>query len=198
MGRYKSNTGALVIAVIVILVCLVSITGATLALFTSDESDGKIGINATSGNIDIDIVDPCDKNTSLVGEVLNFVTWPTGTEEEVLFEPGALFYTEGFRVKNKGNIPINFIIYISDQNKGSEASREFAEGFEVWLTKDPNDRSSMIKLQQFDGSLKGDEYSDIYYLVFRMKESAGNKFQDKTYSGIGVTVCAVQGNAHIN
>ena len=39
--------------------------------------------------------------------------------------------------------------------------------------------------------------SDIYYLVVRMKDDAGNAYQDQSYSGIGITVWAVQGNAHV-
>ena len=39
--------------------------------------------------------------------------------------------------------------------------------------------------------------SETYYLVIRMKETAGNEFQNKTYTGIGITVYAVQGNAPI-
>ena len=198
MDRYKQTkqTPTFIIAAIVILLCLASITGATLALFTSSSEDGKIGINATSGDIEVDIIDSSENPSSLVGDVLNFVT-QAGEKKDILFEPGALYYTEGFRVKNKGDISINFILYISEDKKNPDEAGDFAHGFEVWLTNDPTDRSTMVKMQDFDGRLEPDGISDVYYLVFRMKESAGNEFQNRTFTGIGVTVCAVQGNVNI-
>ena len=193
MSRYKPKKSTIIIAATVILLCLVCITGATLALFTSDTNDGRIGINTTAGNLKVDIVNTSvDNPSSLVGEVLNFVTTPE--RDEILFEPGASYYTEGFRVKNDGNIPINFIIYISEDET---VSNDFTDAFEVWITKD-TDRTSAEKLQEFDGRLEPSQSSEIYYLVFRMKETAGNEFQNKTFTGVGITVCAVQGNVNID
>ncbi len=193
MSRYKPKKSTFIIAATVILLCLVSITGATLALFTSDANDGRIGINTTAGNLKVDIVNTSvDNPSSLVGEVLNFVT--TSERDEILFEPGASYYTEGFRVKNDGNIPINFIIYISEDET---VSNDFTDAFDVWITKDPT-RTSAEKLQEFDGRLEPSQSSEIYYLVFRMKETAGNEFQNKTFTGVGITVCAVQGNVNID
>lgn len=190
MSDCKLNKHALIIAAIVILLCLVSVTGATFALFTSQTEDGKIGINATSGNIEVDIVDTSDKQNSLVGEALDFIT--TSDKKEILFEPGALYYTEGFRVKNTGEIPINFILYISEDKS---ISGNFFDAFEVWLTKDPTSREGMERIEDFNGRLEVGKSSEIYYLVFHMKETAGNDFQNKEFSGVGITVCAVQGNA---
>lgn len=193
MGRNKSQKSALIIAAIVILVCLVSITGATLALFTSNENDGKIGINATSGNLKIDIVDADDKN-SLVNKVLQFAD-----EDgliEALFEPGATFHTEGFRIKNEGNIPINFFIYVSEDKTLSE---DFYNAFEVFITNDLKSiENSETHLREFNGELKAGKSSDVYYLVFHMKETVGNEFQERTFSGVGITVCAVQGNVEFD
>ena len=193
MSRYKPNKKTFIIAAMVILLCLVFITGATFALFTSTTEDGKIGINTTSGSLKVDIIDASDNPTSLVGDVLDFIT--TSDKQEILFEPGAMYYTEGFRVKNNGTIPMNFILYISEDETVSE---DFSEAFEVWLTNDPTSRSNMVKLQEFDGGLAVGETSDIYYLVFRMKETAGNEFQDRAFTGVGITVCAVQGNGYID
>jgi len=193
MSRYKPNKKTFIIAAMVILLCLVSITGATFALFTSTTEDGKIGINTTSGSLKVDIIDASDNPSSLVGDVLDFIT--TSDKQEILFEPGAMYYTEGFRVKNNGSIPMNFILYISEDESVSE---DFSEAFEVWLTNDPTDKTNMVKLQEFDGRLEVGQTSDIYYLVFRMKETAGNEFQDRAFTGVGITVCAVQGNGYID
>ena len=193
MTRYKPTKKTLIIAAMIVLLCLLSITGATLALFTSSIEDGTIGINATTGDLEADIIDTSPTNPeSLVGDVLNFYTTPE--REVIYFEPGATYRTEGFRVKNTGEIPFQYILYISHD---SDYNAEFADAFEVWLTNDLSNKASAVKLQDFDGRLNPGHTSETYYLVFRMKESAGNEFQNKTFSGIGITVCAIQGNAHI-
>ena len=197
MPRYKLNIKSLALAAIIILLCLVSITSATFALFTSS-NDGTIGINSTSGDIEVDIIDASDNPSSLVGNVLRFTTYAgelVSSETDILFEPGALYYTEGFRVLNKGEIPLNYIAYMSDDEYVSE---NFYEVFDVWITSDPTDRNNMETLDKFEGRLGVGDSSDIYFLVFRMKETAGNEFQNKTFTGVGITVCAVQGNARID
>lgn len=203
MFRYRSYEKTILIAVIIILLCLVSIVGVTLALFTNDVDDGTIGINATAGKLKLDIVDDTDPNDSLVGEYLYFTT-QDGEKLDVLFEPGAYYYTEGFRVVNKGNIDMKYIVYISADELFN--STDFLEAFDVWITdKVPTDRQvpeNIEDLQKFDGKLEGGDISGTYYLVIKMKESAGNKFNKKNnltyYSGIGITVCAVQGNGPLD
>ena len=193
MSRYKLNKSTLVIAVMAILLCFAAITGATLAIFTSNSQDGKIGVNATAGNLKVDIVDISEDPDSLVGDVLSFIT--TNDKKDAIFEPGAVFRTEGFRVKNIGDIPLNYILYISEE---ATLSSEFHQAFEVWITTDKTGRDSGVKLPEFDGSLNPGDSSEIYYLVIRMKKSAGNEFQNRTFTGIGITVCAVQGNVDID
>ena len=36
----------------------------------------------------------------------------------------------------------------------------------------------------------------MYFLYIEMKDTVGNEFQGKTYSGIGITVYAVQANVN--
>lgn len=193
MLRNKNpNHKTFIIAAMIILLCFVCLTGATFALFTST-SDGKIGINATSGSVKVDIVDTSDEPESLVGKVLDFMT--TSNKNEILFEPGATYYTEGFRVQNNSSIPVNFLIYISEDET---VSAEFFEAFDVWLTTDPSDRYNMEKMQEFRGELAVGQTSGVYYLVFHMKEDATNEFKNQTFTGVGITVCAVQGNGYID
>ena len=194
MFRYQSNMRAIVIAALTILVCLVCLTGATLALFTSDEGDGTIGIITTAGDVAVDIVDAADGKTSLVGEVLQFHT--SAQNREVLFEPGATFRTQGFQIKNVGTVPVNFRLYVSrDEEMDMDA---FLEAFDIWLSADPSKPDAACDINEFEGSLAPDgNTKQTYYLFIKMKENAGNEFQKRTYTGIGVTVYAVQGNATI-
>ena len=190
MFRYRSHKQAFIMTALVILLCLVSLTGATLALFTSDQSDGTIGIIATAGDVKVDIIDASSKET-LVGKVLQFQT--SANQKEILFEPGATFCTQGFKVKNTGEIPVNFRVSVSeDPNINME---EFNKAFEVWISTDRTNPASAQNLTDFVGRLEvGESSESTYYLFVKMKESVGNEFQGKSYAGIGVTVYAVQGN----
>lgn len=187
----KQNNSAIIMAGLVILLCLVSLTGATLALFTSNPDDGTIGVIATSGNVKVDIVDSVNELT-LVGKVLQF---ETDNEDGVLFEPGATFYTQGFKAKNVGDVPINFRLYIS--NDDTIDMQKFEEAFEFYITTDPLNPNDSEKLISYTDRLEVGESSETYYLLIKMKETATNEFQGRTYTGIGITVCAVQGNVNI-
>ena len=190
MFRYTNYKNTFVLAAMIILLCFVCLSGATLALFTSNPEDGTIGVITTAGDVEVDIVDAVDENKSLQGEALNFLT--TAENQEILFEPGAVFCTEGFKVKNTGTIPINYRLTISaDEQK-------FFDAFDVWVTTDLTDWSSAPDIQQINERLEpGESNNGVFYLVVKMKESiSGEEFQDQTYTGIGVTVCAVQGNVY--
>ncbi len=197
MFRYKSHKQAFIMTALVILLCLVSLVGATLALFTSDPNDGIIGIITTSGDVEIDIVDT--SGATLQNKALLFMT-TSGTPTDsgnVLFEPGATFYTQGFKIKNTGDIPVNFSLSVSKDDKID--MEEFDKAFELWIVKKGDDLRGAERITEFKvNGLAAGESSDTYYLFIKMKESVGNEFQGKIYTGIGVTVYAVQGNAKLN
>ena len=192
MFRYKkSNKQAFILAALIILVCLACLSGATFALFTSSSNDGTIGIVTTSGSVEIDIVDT--SGATLQGRSLEFVT----LTDDYLFEPGATFYTQGFQVKNAGNIPVNFTLSVSKDDKID--MKEFDEAFEVWIVRvDDENFADAERITNFKGRLEVGQNSETYCLFIKMKETAGNEFQGKTYTGIGVTVYAVQGNGPID
>lgn len=184
-------TKRIILPIMIIMLCFIAVIGSTYAIFTNG-SDGKIGINATSGQIKLDILDAGDD--SLVGKTLDFIL--TADDDGIFyFEPGATVRTQGFKVKNYGNITVNYRIYISeDPNENMDA---FYDAFELWITNDPTDLSGAVKITNYEGVLIPGETTEMYYLVIKMKDSAGNDFQGKEYSGIGITVYAVQGNVDI-
>lgn len=185
----SNNKSAFIMAGLIILLCLVALSGATFALFTSNANDGKIGVITTSGNVRVDIVDS-ESGASLINQVLIFENG--GPSEGILFEPGAFFYTKGFKAKNIGDVKIKFRLYISDDpNLDME---KFAEAFDFYITTDPSDPTKRQDIVPFNKVLNPGEMSETYYLVIKMKESATKEFQGQIYSGIGITVCAVQGN----
>ena len=202
MIRYKTNKQAFIIAALIILLCLVSLIGATLAIFTSNPEDGTIGIITTTGEVSVDIIDAVT-GESLDGKALKFFT--NSSNSQVIFEPGATFVTQGFKIVNRGNIPINYKLYMGKNDIVDIQDRpvdidEFNANFEIFITKDPNNFDAITGMRPFIGSLdhtNGHNTSETYYLIIKMKETAGNKFQGQEYSGLGVTVFATQGNAEI-
>ena len=200
MLRYKTSKQTFIIATLAILLCLLSLTGATFALFTNSLSDGTIGVITTAGNVDVDIVDATDTGYSLVGEALMFQT--TAEQQKILFEPGSTFRTQGFKIKNAGNVPINFHMYVSKNEQNNIDLETFKETFDVWISTDPNDASNATPIDSFVARLETEfsvegNLSETYYLYVRMKETAGNEYQGKEYTGIGITVYATQGNVAI-
>ena len=184
-----NNKSAFIVAGLVILICLISLTGATYALFTSSTKDGTIGVVTTSGLVDVDIVD--SNNDTFVGRVLEFKR--TGAYEDgIYFEPGSAFYTEGFYIVNKGNVPINFRVYISNDERLD--MDEFEKAFDFYITTDPHSTEGAENLLSFTGRLEAGDCSGPYFLVVKMKETATNEFSGQLYDSIGITVCAVQGN----
>ena len=192
MRRYKNyfaqrNT-AIIVAVVSILFSITLIVGVTYALITGGNG-GKIGVNVISEGCRVDIVD--GEDISLVGEVLDFEN--SHDRKNIYFEPGAIYYTESFKIKNTGDIPVGFRLSISQSE--SFDMQKFNEAFEVWIAKDVDSLNEPELLTSFTGNLAVREQSEAYYLIIRMRKEAGNEFQDKTYTGIGITVYAVQSNA---
>ena len=175
------------------LLCLAALGSITAVVFLGDTADGKIGVVTTSGQLRVDIVDAVS-GESLVGDVLHFVS--NDGEGSVLFSPGETYSTVGFKVVNRGDIPINFRLSISEDEEIDSAT--FRELFEVWISTDPDASASAHRLTDFKGSLAVGASSEVsYYLFVKMKETAGNEFQGKAYSGVGITLYAVQGNVDL-
>ena len=185
--NYKKE---LIIAAIVICMCMVSVVGTTFALFTNDLANGTIGINVTGGDIIVDIQDTA--GNTLVNDVLDFVT--TATNTKLYWEPGATFYTQGFKVTNEGEISINFTANI-EKGKGDIDLIDALE-FYIIREEDLDNFQNAKRLEFFEGHLKSKQSSGIYHLVVHMKEDAGNKYQGLKLTGVGITVIAVQGNVN--
>jgi hypothetical protein len=195
MSLYNRITSPIVAATLILLLCFANLVGTTYALFTAQTKDGSIGVITTSGDVEVDIVDTA--GGSLKGKVLQFVTTST---TPVLFEPGTVFYTQGFQVVNTGNIPVTFRIRVNLDGMSESDRMKFEQAFEFGITTDTTNRSDEMAQDEFVGRLSVDvdgqtAGSETYHLIIKMKETAGNDFQGAEYDGIGITVYAVQGNS---
>ena len=185
---------AIALVLLAMILCIAMASATTFALFTSNINDGKIGVNAVAGTVDVDLIN--ESGVSIVTEPLKFLTADGRDQDSIYFEPGCTIMTEGFKVVNKGNVSANMRAYISVDADFDMLT--FENGFEVWITDSRDNLNYAQRLVSFKGSLPAGETSDTYYLVIRMKETADNTFKNKVFSGIGITVYAIQGNVEIN
>ena len=92
-------------------------------------------------------------------------------------------------------MPVKYTLSVSKTKDISLA--EFKKAFDIWVVEGINgevDLNDARRLENFEGRIGVDGESVVYFLFIRMKEGAGNTFQGQEYSGIGITVCAVQNN----
>ena len=150
------------------------------------EGTGDSGVNITTGKVEVDIVNL--NFESVVGSKLKFA----GETEynPILFQPGDVYYTEGFKIKNNGNIKMTYKMFVTAPNDVDKL--KFADAFDFYITTNPNDLSNAIKMLEFNGTLDPGKASTTFYIVVIMKREAGNEFQNVSFNGLGITVNASQ------
>ena len=189
MTNSKSTKRALVSSALAILMCVAMLVGTTFAWFTDTASTAVNKIQA--GNLKVDII---GENSEAHVDTLNF-TKAAGAEEgeQLLWEPGCRYLTEGFRITNKGNLALKWKAQV---NKGTTAANEgnfdLLDVIDFYLvtSKDVDDMGTA--LDEFSGKLKKSETSGAYYIKGVMKTTAGNDYQGLTLDGITITVVATQ------
>ena len=201
MNTKKATKRALLTSVMALVMCVVMLVGTTFAWFTDTASTGVNKIVA--GNLKVDIVDADNTNTSLDKGTLKFIQAVNESEvrlvEDVLWEPGATFFTQGFRIANKGNLALKYKVVVSGTTgdtgllkvmKFDVVSKMEKTGFEVNFTTTPG--------QLLPSAAGTPSVSDIFYLRGHMDENAGNEYKNMTLTGISVTVHATQLNSEFD
>ncbi len=103
--------------------------------------------------------------------------------EEVLWEPGCSYNLEGFRIKNNGNLALKYRIQITGIVGDNELKDAIDFTYQIG--------TAALNLNE-EGHLKAGEISDVISINGKMKESAGNEYQNKSIDGIAITVYATQ------
>ena len=183
----KATKRALLTSVMALVMCVVMLVGTTFAWFTDTASTAVNKIQA--GNLKVDIIGADSKDHV---SMLNFTKAADAKGEELLWEPGCRYLTEGFRIANNGNLALKWKAQV---NKGTTASNEgnfdLLDVIDFYLVKgDKNGEGT--PLDEFTGNLKKDEISGVYYIKGVMKTTAGNDYQGLTLDGITITVYATQ------
>ena len=188
MSTKKATKRALLTSILAICLCLVMLIGSTFAWFTDTASTGVNQIQ--SGTLDVQLLDA--NGNSLEGQSL---TWQKAENaaEAVLWEPGCTYLTQGFRIKNAGNLALKYTVTVS----GVSGNTGLLEVIKFDLVKNTDKNAPGEDLTTFKGTLEAGkvaptEENTLYYIRGHMDENAGNKYQNMTLDGIAITVNATQ------
>ena len=200
MNNKRATKRALLTSVMALVMCVVMLVGTTFAWFTDTASTGVNKIVA--GNLKVDIVNEAG-TASIKNSGLEFVSADNVTKgEAILWEPGCRYLTEGFRIKNDGNLALKWKAEINKDNivdgkvEGSTIAKDGKSLLDVIdfyvVTKATDGTETAVAIENFTGKLGATETSGVYYIKGVMKTTAGNDYQDLTLDGITITVYATQ------
>ena len=194
MNTKKATKRALLTSVMALVMCVVMLVGTTFAWFTDTASTAVNKIQA--GNLKVDIVD--ESNQSLDGKTLKFIQAVNETEkapvESVLWEPGATFFTQGFKIANNGNLALKYKVVVSGITGDTGLLKVMKFDVVSAMTKTGSEVNFDTTPGQLLPSAAGTPSvsNTTYYLRGHMDENAGNEYKNMTLTGISVTVYATQ------
>lgn len=174
-----STKKALIASVLSLVLCVSMLVGSTFAWFTDTATTSVNTIQA--GTLKVDIVN--ESGTSLKGSSMSFVN--KDGAEAILWEPGATFRTIGFKVKNIGNLAFKYKMVLN----GVDGDNELLNVITFKVVKADG---TAVDLSMFEGHLTKDAESEVLYIEGHMAEDAGNDYQGKELTGLGITVYATQ------
>ena len=185
----KATKRALLTSVMALVMCVVMLVGTTFAWFTDTASTAVNKIVA--GNLDVDIVD--ENGDSLDGQSLSFVKAGAATDAEaaILWEPGATFFTQGFKIVNKGNLALKYKVVVS----GTTGDAKLLKAIEFDVVKEKTKGNTEVLAEEgnlLPNATAPEAENVYYYLRGHMKEEAGNEYKNLTLDGISITVYATQ------
>lgn len=174
-----STKKALIASVLSLVLCVSMLVGSTFAWFTDTATTSVNTIQA--GRLQVDVVN--EAGLSLKGSSMSFVN--SDDSADILWEPGATFRTIGFKVKNIGNLAFKYKMVLN----GVDGDNELLNVITFKVVKADG---TAVDLSMFEGHLTKDAESEVLYIEGHMAEDAGNDYQGKELTGLGITVYATQ------
>ena len=185
--KLKSKKSALLLSFTSLLLCFAMLAGSTFAWFTDTATTGVNKI--VSGKLKVDIV---DEN----GVHLNDLSFQDkDSKTNIRWEPGVKFLTQGFKIKNDGNLALKWKMAVNKGVKGETDDFDLKDVIDFSIVTIDNTTGTPVEkevdLAAFEGKLPSG-MSEVYYLKGHMQESAGNDYQNLSLNDITVTVYATQ------
>ena len=206
-NNQKATKRALLTSVMALVMCVVMLVGTTFAWFTDTASTAVNKIQA--GNLKVDIVDEDGKSVAKgsTKRALDFVSAGEGDAvrkgETILWEPNCTYLTEGFQIKNGGNLALKWKVEINkDRVTNSVVGGEVTPSkslLEVIDFSIVDASGNTVDIDNFTGHIRPAAGSDantglsgVYKIKAHMDANAGNDYQNLTLDGITITVYATQ------
>ena len=185
MNSHKQTKRALLTSVMALALCVVMLVGTTFAWFTDTATTNVNKIEA--GKLDVDIVD--ENGNSLDGRTLSFRDANDSTD--ILWEPGATFNLDSFKIVNKGDLALKYEVVIS----GFKGDAKLLKAID--FTIDGNELANWngILLPEGKSPSAANEVVGATGLITisgTMKKEANNDYQGLSLDGISITVYATQ------
>lgn len=199
MSNKKATKRALLTSITALAMCVVMLVGTTFAWFTDTATANVNKIQAGNLDVALEMKNPNytvggteEEWISAEGKTLYFRDKNNRTD--ILWEPGATFNLDTFKIVNKGNLAIKYEITVN----GVTGSNKLLKAIDFTVTKG----GTSIDLANLKGVLlpigktaaADEEAGETAAIVISgtMKTSAGNEYKNLTLDGISITVKAMQ------
>ena len=201
MKNSKTTKRVLFTNIISLVMCVAMLMGTTFAWFT-DNSTTKVN-TIKAGKLDVALMmyegndwqsAQEDEWVDAEGKTLSFKVANT-TATDLLWEPGATFEIPALKIVNKGTLALKFKVMVT----GVTGDADLAEVIDVYKveTNSSTKIGTLSELMNDNdgaayGNLIGGAETPVYKLAFKMQETAGNMYQEKSIENIAVTLVATQ------
>ena len=183
--KQVSTKKALIASMLSMLVCVSMLIGSTFAWFTDSASTNVNTIK--SGSLEVELIKG-DEDVKL-GDSLKWVKADGHEDEEVLWEPGATYDLESFRIKNSGTLAIKYKIVVN----GLTGSAKLLEALDFTVKVEGDDKVDTIAaLNGYEGKLSASAITGKITISGTMRKDAGNEYMNEEISGISIAVYATQ------
>ena len=195
MNSHRQTKRALLTSVMALVMCVVMLLGTTFAWFT-DTATANVN-TIKSGNLDV-VLQVRDSSGSWItsNRALTWVKNAAGSGQELLWEPGASYNLEEFRILNNGNLNLKYKVIISGAT-GDTMLLDVID-FSGKITDENNVVTDLPSVSMnsttpviLDRALAAGK-ADTITLNGTMQTSANNTYMKKTVDNITIAVYATQ------
>ncbi len=198
MTQQKSTKRALLSGVLAMLLCVAMLIGATFAWFTDTASTAVNKIQSGSLKLSLKMRNnESDEWVNADGETLNFLR-TDGTklsaDANILWEPGATYKLPQLKISNEGSLALKYKVVISGATGDTDllSQIDFTSKVNGGAAATFTDGATLVTDKQLLPKEGTNVSSDTINIEGTMKATADNKYQNKTITGISITVVATQ------
>ena len=195
MNSHRQTKRALLTSVMALVMCVVMLLGTTFAWFT-DTATANVN-TIKSGNLEV-VLQVKDNNGDWItsNRALTWVKNAAGSGQELLWEPGASYNLEEFRILNNGNLNLKYKVIISGAT-GDTMLLDVID-FSGKITDENNAVTDLPSVSMnsttpviLDRALAAGK-ADTITLNGTMQTSANNTYMSKKVDNITIDVYATQ------